>query len=118
MGKKKNIYITKTLVEEENFSELDFVLQDKFGFDYEDGSDFIRIENGFGNTSEAFPIDIDTIITTLQTMKEKGATHVEIEHHVDHIGYDISSYNIRNSTAEEIKLYEDKSIKQAEKQKN
>lgn len=117
MSKPKHTYVTKTLVAEENFSELDFELHDKFKFDYEDGGDFIKIENGFGNTSEAFPIDIDTMINTLQSMKEKGATHVEIEHHCDHIGYDISGFNIRSSTQEEITLKENKNIKEAEKQK-
>ncbi len=114
---KENIYITKTLVETENFSELDFKIQDKFGFDYENENDFITIENGIGNTGEAFPIDIDTMIDTLKSMKDKGATHVEIEHHVDHIGYDISAFNIRKSSDDEIKIQIDKSIKNSEKEK-
>jgi hypothetical protein len=113
----KNTYITKTFVAEESFSELDFELQDKFGFNYEDDNDFIVIRNGQGNTDEAFPVEIDVLISTLQAMKEKGATHAEIEHHGDHIGYDISGYDIRKSTDEEIKVHEDKSIKRAEKEK-
>lgn len=104
MEKEKDIntYVTKKLVGDESFSELDFTLQEEFGFDYDDGGDFQTIEIGNGNTDDAFPILLDTLIGTLQEMKENGATHVEIEHHVDHIGYDISAYNIRKSTAEEI----------------
>lgn len=111
-----NTYITKTLIKEESFSELDFELHDEFKFNYEDGGDFFTIENGQGNTGEAFPIKISTLIDTLQSMKENGATHVELEHHVDHIGYDISAFNIRKSTDEEVAVYENKSIKKAEKQ--
>lgn len=112
----ENVYITKTLIDEESYSELDFVMHDKFNFDYENQEDFITIEKGNASTSEAHPIEIDDLIKRFQEMKAKGATHVEIEHHVDHIGYDISAWKIEKSSQVEIDEYENKRNKKKNKE--
>ena len=101
----KNIYITKTLIENDNQSELDFVLQDKFGFDYESFDGFVEIQKGGYGSADATPIDIEEIIKILTHLKMRGSTHVQICDSGDHHGYDISGYEIRNSTKEEIDSY-------------
>ena len=69
-------YVTKTLILDKSFSEIDFVLHD---------------------------------------MKAKGASHVEIEHNIDSIGYAFSGFCIDKSTNEEIQEYENKFKKKKSK---
>lgn len=102
-----NIYITKTFIGENDQSELDFTLQDQFGFDYERFDDFITIENGVGST-DATPMNIDDMIKILNDLKSKGATHIEINDHCDHHGYNISGFEIRKSTDEEVNKFKNK----------
>lgn len=113
---QNNVYITKKLIDEKSFSELDITIHEKFNFDYEKQEDFITIEKGNASTSEAHPIEIDVLIKTFQKMKEKGATHLEIEHHVDHIGYDISAWKIEKSSQSEIDEYEKAQSKKKDKE--
>ncbi len=112
----KNVYITKNIIGNESFSELDFVLQDEFEFNYEKQKDFIVIEKGIGNV-DGYPIKINTLIESLQDLKSKGTTHVELDYHCDHIGYDISGFNIIKSTKEEIDEYEIEISKNNDKNK-
>lgn len=97
----KNIYITKSLIKNDSFGELDFVLYDEFGFDYEIYDDFVTIEKGQGQ-ADGFPVKIDQMIEKLQQMKNEGATHVEISYHCDHFDYEISGYKIETSSQEDI----------------
>jgi hypothetical protein len=41
------VYITKKHINNKNQSELDFELQDEFGFNYDD--EFVEIEKGHGS---------------------------------------------------------------------
>jgi hypothetical protein len=113
---EKNIYITKKHIEDESFGELDFDLHEEFGFDYEKDDDFITLENGQGH-ADGYPIKIESMIETLQSLKDKGATHVELDYNCDHIGYEISGYSITPSTPEEITIYEDKKSNEGQKNK-
>jgi hypothetical protein len=111
----QNIYVTKTLIGNDNQSELDIVLYDGFGFSYDTHDQFNEIEKGKGYYADATPIKIDDMIKILQSLKEKGATHVQLEDHCDHQGYDISGFEIRLSTQEEIDEYEFKRTVKMEK---
>ena len=111
----QNIYVTKTLIDNDNQSELDFVLYDDFGFSYDTHEQFNEIEKGKGYYADATPIKIDDMIKILQGLKERGATHVQIEDHCDHQGYDISGFEIRLSTQEEIDEYDSKRKAEMEK---
>jgi hypothetical protein len=102
----QNIYVTKTLIGNDNQSELDFVLYDDFGFSYDTHDKFVEIQKGKGYYADATPIKIDDMIKILQSLKEKGATHVQLEDHCDHQGYDISGFEIRLSNHDEIVEYE------------
>jgi hypothetical protein len=102
----QNIYVTKTLIGNDNQSELDFVLYDDFGFSYDTHDEFVEIQKGKGYYADATPIKIDDMIKILQSLKEKGATHVQLEDHCDHQGYDISGFEIRLSNNDEIVEYE------------
>lgn len=111
----QNIYVTKTLIGNDNQSELDFVLYDDFGFSYDTNDQFVEIEKVKGYYADATPIKIDDMIKILQYLKDKGATHVQIEDHCDHQGYDISGFEIRLSTTDEVEDYENKRKLEIEK---
>jgi hypothetical protein len=97
------VFITKTLIKNDNQSELDFILQDEFNFDYDRNSEFVEIKKNLETYyADAEPIRIDDMIKVLQNLKDSGSTHVQIETHHDHHGYDISGFEIRLSTQEEI----------------
>jgi len=110
----ENIYVTKILNFDKEFSEIDFDLYDEFGFDMDKFEDFIEIKMGNGG-SDGYPIKIDRMIELLKAMKENGSTHVELDYHCDHIGYVVSGYEMRPSTQEEIAAYEDKSLSKKKK---
>ena len=107
-------YITKKLIDDISFSEIDFDLHSEFDFDYETDSEFIEIQIGQG-ISDGYPINIDNMIKALEDLKKKGSTHVEINYHCDHIGYEISGYEIKRSNEEEISSYEEKRSKERQK---
>ena len=102
-----NIYVTKRLVYDIEFSEIDIEFDEKFGRDYDDDdSDVIEIELGEQGDADGHVIDIDKMINTLQNIKNKGSNYVSLNYHEDHIGYEISGYSIKKSTPEEIQNYE------------
>jgi hypothetical protein len=101
------MYITKEVIEDVEHSEIDFLIRDDFGFDYENNQELVEIEVGNGDVTNE-PISIDLMVKTLQELKEKGSTHVSLSYHTDHIGYEMTGYKIYLSTEEQIKAYEDK----------
>lgn len=40
----QNIHVTKTLIKNSDFSELDFDLYDEFGFDHDNYDEFEKVE--------------------------------------------------------------------------
>ena len=117
----KDIYIKKRLIDNVSIGELDFDLQDEFGFNYDDDdSQFREIMSDEGHT-DTYPVKIDVLMRILQDMKDQGATHVELDYLCDHIGYDMSAFHIAHATAEEIaevnqreRLHREKMQKRAE----
>lgn len=101
------VYITKKHIKNSNQSELDFELHEEFGFNYENYDEFVEITKGRGS-ADSYPIRIDKMIEILQSLKSDGCSHVEIEYHYDHIGYDISGSKIEKSSSEDIESYEEK----------
>ena len=112
--KPTKIYVTKRLVDDIEYSEIDFKLHNEFGFDYDIHEEFVEIQMGRGD-ADGYPINIDKMIKTLEDMKAKGATHVEMNYHCDHIGYEISGYEIKPSKQEEIDIYENERLTQRQK---
>jgi hypothetical protein len=104
---EEKMYITKEVINDVEHSELDFILHSEFGFDYDTHSDFIELLKGNGDVTNE-PISIDLMVKTLQELKEQGSTHVSLDYHCDHIGYEMTGYKIYHSTADQIKAYEDK----------
>jgi hypothetical protein len=112
---ENNIYIKKELITEKSFSELDFDLQEEFGFKYDDeDSQFHEITTG-SNPIGTYPIRIDRLISALQNMAEHGATHVELDYHCDHIGYDLAGFSVTQATSEDIEDKLEKERKEREK---
>lgn len=106
MNNKEQIYLTKELIDDIEISEIDFDFYDEVGHDY-DKTELHIIENKSGR-ADAYPVKIDRIISILETMKNKGITHVEVDYHTDHIGYQFSGYLIRKSNKIEIIEFEEK----------
>ena len=108
----KDIYIKKEFVTEESFAELDFDLQQEFGFMYDDDdSEFHEIAVD-PNPVDTYPIRIDCLINSLQRMADLGATHVELDYHCDHIGYDLAGFKIALATSAEIEAELEKKRKE------
>ena len=101
------MYITKEVIGDVEHSEIDFLIRDDFGFDYENDQELVEIEVGNGDVRNE-PINIDTLIESLQELKQKGSTHVALNYHTDHIGYEMTGYKIYLSTEEQISSYEEK----------
>ena len=101
----KNVYIMKELIDDVEYSELDFNLHNQFDFDYEVHDDFITLNKGQGQASGC-PIDLDILIGALNRLKTNGATHVEMNYHEDHIGYEISGYRIKLADPALVEAYE------------
>lgn len=100
------LYVTKTKKFDTSPSELDFENRDQFGFDDDAHEEFVEITNGVSTDIE--PILIDSLIEILAKAKAAGSTHIAIDYHCDHIGYDIEGYEIRLSTQDEISFHEDR----------
>ena len=101
------MYITKEVIGDVEHSEIDFLIRDDFGFDYENDQELVEIEVGNGDVRNE-PISIDTLIESLQELKQKGSTHVALNYHTDHIGYEMTGYKIYLSTEEQINSSEEK----------
>lgn len=113
MKARNRIFITKFLITDDSFGELDFALNDMF--DYEDNSEIITIEEKRGS-ADAEPIDLDFLVREILFAKSYGATHIQIEADWDHNGYSISSYRIGLSTKPEIDAYLNKEKTRKEKE--
>jgi len=114
------IRLTKEFIAEVEDSEIDFDLQREFAGEV-DSDTYVNIEwiekGGPKWGSEGYPIRIDRVMQTLQEMKDKGATHVEMdemEYHCDHISYPIYGYRITHADQADIDELEQKKT-QAEK---
>ena len=105
--KEEKFYITKEVIGDVEHSEIDFLIQEEFGYDYENYQELVEIEVGNGDVRNE-PISIDLMVKTLQELKEKGSTHVSLDYHCDHIGYEMTGYKIYLSTEEQINTYEEK----------
>lgn len=97
------IHVKKRLIESTEISEIDFDLYDEFGVDTEKDDELVLISpprNHWG--AEGYPINIDRVIKHLQDLKDKGATHVEMDYHCDHIGYEIDGYEYLPATDKDV----------------
>lgn len=110
-----SVYIIKEHVGDFEHESLDLELSDSFGFEYEDGSSFIELNKGRGSVDNT-PINLDTMISTLVELKSRGATHVSIDYHCDHIAYEISGYNIKRADPSLVEAYEETRRTKEEKQ--
>lgn len=111
-----NIYVNKKLIDDIETEEYyDETLAGSLGlsFDYEEDC-LITFKDGYGSP-DTQPIPIDKLLGILQKMKEKGATHVEIDFHWDHVTYEIAAYEFSKASPEQIAEYEKAAAEQLEK---
>jgi hypothetical protein len=109
-----NVYITQELVGDIEHSEIDIDLHDQFGFDYETASNFITIERGQGQVDNT-PININTLLESINDLKSRGATHISLSYHCDHIGYELSGYKITEADPAVIAEFEEAKRQKVEK---
>ena len=112
------IHLTKKLVEDIEIEEIDFDVYKEFNVDRENEDTVAYVNEEFGN-AEGYPISIDHVIGILNSLKDKGATHVEMNYHCDHIGYEFSGYEIKNASPDEIEkeVKRKQEVFEAEKEK-
>jgi hypothetical protein len=55
---------------------------------------------------ESARMNIDDIISVLNDLKKKGANYAEIMYHTDHDGYEFNGVQVRESTKDEITVFE------------
>jgi hypothetical protein len=108
-------FVKKNLVKDYSFSEIDFDLHEEFGFDHDVHDGFVEIGDGKRGSADAYPIKIDRMMDILQQMKNEGVTHVELDYHIDHIGYDITGWKIQLADQKEIDEVERKEKAHREK---
>jgi hypothetical protein len=107
-------YYTIKMVDEYEFSEIDFDLyKELFQEDSED-LDITAIGDSY---TRGYPIEINRLIQQLQKFQEAGATHVSMEYHEDHIGYPMEGLKIYESTQEEVQKYEESLQRDVEKER-
>ena len=104
---EEKMYITKEVIKDIEHSDINILIQSEFGYDYENDLELVEIEIGNGDVTNE-PISIDLMIKTFQELKEQGSTHVSLDYHCDHIGYEMTGYKIYLSTEEQINEYEEK----------
>ena len=100
-------YVHKILIAEKSIDDLDWLFLNEFGVDENCDEELGIIEQGNYGT-DAHIINIDRMIAELYKLKHEGSTHVAIDYHCDHIGYDIAGFFVRKSTDSEIDDFEEK----------
>ena len=117
---KQQVYVTKTLIDGVSVSEIDFDLYEEFGVDISGDDELVILEaNPDRGDADGYPINIDRMMKMLQDLKDSGSTHVELDYHCDHIGYNVDGYKYEKSTNPETDEYLSKQKHRAniEKQK-
>jgi hypothetical protein len=110
-----NVYIMKEHVGDFEHSDLDFHLHKRFGFDYDIHSEFVELEKGQGEVFYNEPIDIDVLLKSINELKSRGATHISLDYHCDHIAYEMSGYRITEAEPALVEAYEETKRKDLEK---
>lgn len=111
-------YYTIQLVDSPSVSEIDFDLYEDIIPEWDSNSynDYFEIDQTVNKRStDGYPIKIEVLEKLLAGLKEKGCNYVSLEHHVDHIGYNLDGLKIYKSTHEEIQANQAKYQKEAEK---
>lgn len=114
----KVVYVSKTCVGNIEETELDLVLGDEFKAYDNENEGILEIDRApLPKAYDEQPINIETLMNDLEQLKSKGATHVQMHYHVDHIGYEISGMKIELADDELIKNYTEYNQKRDELEK-
>jgi hypothetical protein len=109
----KSLYIKSKHITDSSIDDLDFINRDSFGFDENVHEDVVEITEGNPNVDTA-PVSIKSLLEILNSMVNSGCTHVAIDYHCDHIGYDLSGFLIREATKDERVSFITESIRKKE----
>lgn len=113
---KPTVYVVKEHVGDFERDELDFELHEEFGFDYDECQGFVELNKGRGRVDDTAPIKIDDLLSIITELKSRGATHVCMDYHVDHIGYELSGYRIELADPALVEAYESEQSREKAKQ--
>jgi hypothetical protein len=87
---------------EKSLTELDFVLHDEIEFDYEK-HELVEVELRKPQWEpDGDFISMQTLREIMRDFKECEATHVKLEAHPDHHGYQIAAYIVRPATSDDL----------------
>jgi hypothetical protein len=113
--KKELQYMYYEIVSQIEHSEIDFELSEYVFGKSDDSLNYRTImpdsNKKYSWANENEHIEINLAIQTLQDLKDKGATHVEIVPHNDHNGYVFYGNFFRKATDEEINEQTKRNIK-------
>jgi hypothetical protein len=96
----KSLYLKIEHIVDKSIEELDHMIIEEFGFDEKVYDNVVEIKEGIADVNTE-PININTLIESLNKMKMQGCTHVTLDYHFDHIGYDMSGFKITEATIAE-----------------
>lgn len=110
MNKDKHTYISNTLLKNEELTELDFELGDEFNHDY-DGDGWLIEMDGNSKCKDKWYVNttsvkIENLLELINKFKKLGATHIKMNHHGDHHGYEFSAMEVKLATEGQIEKYE------------
>lgn len=119
------MYVLRHFLKQVNIDDVDDMLKNEFGFKYEFDDDF-ELENDFiiinketlrrpiGHDSSI--ININTLINSLETLRNEGSTHVAVDWHCDHLSYELYGYDVTYAGISHIEDYNN-TIKDNEKRR-
>lgn len=103
MSKTTTTIVEKTYVDDVRLSDVNHKLLEDYGVILDDDSDYDEDYPKGCGCAEGTTISITDFVNAIEDLKSKGATHLEMNYHEDHVGYDISGYKVRVYEREESK---------------
>ena len=100
----KEHFITKTVVKSSCLDVLGYFSIREL-FDVPDSDDMYEIDKNFGLASDNESISIEDVVGVLNSLKDLGATHVQIDYHSDHVEYMFDGIKFEKSDSETIERY-------------
>lgn len=112
VGNTKYIVVTLS-----STNYLQNVNYNALGVDYEKVTELVQLGNHSLNELDGGKVSIDTLIETLQTIKENGFNHVNIDYHCDHDELEVTGLSIASPTQDQLDVFLNMQNKKIEAEK-
>lgn len=107
-------YIVVTLSSTRNLHCVDY---NSLGVDYEEVTELVQLGKNSLNEFDGGKVSIDTLIETLQNIKQNGFNHVNIDYHCDHDELEVTGLSIEDPTQDQLDLHLAKQYAKIESEK-